>query len=85
LFALGALAGSRDGAVVKALASHFAPRGFSPGTPVLPFPQKPTFPSLLHRGLLQSCLGKIPAARGLSLVFTDRSLCGGERTFPISN
>ena len=65
--------------------------------------------SLLHRGLLQSCLGKkAPAARGgweegksargerhrpprsrflspvlplpfLSLVFTNRSLCGGER------
>ena len=59
--------GSRDGAVVRALASHqcsqcgpgsipglgvicglrlllvlvFAPRGFSPGTPVFPSPQKP--------------------------------------------
>ena len=59
------LAGSRDGAVVRALASHqcgagsiprlgvicglsllvlfSAPRGFSPGTPVFPSPQKPTF------------------------------------------
>ena len=60
--------GSRDGAVVRALASHqcgpgsipgpgvicglslllvlvFAPRGFSPGTPVFPSPQKPTFPN----------------------------------------
>ena len=60
--------GARDGAVVRALASHqyglgsnpginaicglslllvlsFAPRGFSPGTPVLPSPQKPTFPN----------------------------------------
>ena len=59
--------GARDGAVVRALASHqcglgsnpgvdaicglslllilsFAPRGFSPGTPVFPSPQKPTFP-----------------------------------------
>ena len=58
-------AGSRDGAVVRALASHqcgagsiprlgvicglsllvlfSAPRGFSPGTPVFPSPQKPTF------------------------------------------
>ena len=57
--------GSRDGAVVRALASHqcgagsiprlgvicglsllvlfSAPRGFSPGTPVFPSPQKPTF------------------------------------------
>ena len=58
----------RDGAVVRALASHqcglgsnpgfdaicglslllvlsFAPRGFSPGTPVFPSPQKPTFPN----------------------------------------
>ena len=58
---------ARDGAVVRALASHqcgpgsnprvdaicglslllilsFAPRGFSPGTPVFPSPQKPTFP-----------------------------------------
>ena len=58
--------GSRDGAVVRALASHqcgpgsipglgvicglslllvlvLAPRGFSPGTPVFPSPQKPTF------------------------------------------
>ena len=58
---------SRDGAVVRALASHqcvpglipgpgvicelglllvlySAPRGFSPGTPVFPSPQKPTFP-----------------------------------------
>ena len=57
--------GSRDGAVVRALASHqcgpgsipglgvicglslllvlfSAPRGFSPGTPVFPSPQKPT-------------------------------------------
>ena len=55
----------RDGAVVRALASHqcgagsiprlgvicglsllvlfSAPRGFSPGTPVFPSPQKPTF------------------------------------------
>ena len=59
--------GARDGAVVRALASHqcgpgsnpgvdaicglslllvlsLAPRGFSPGTPVFPSPQKPTFP-----------------------------------------
>ena len=59
--------GSRDGVVVRALASHkcgpgsipglgvicglslllvlvFAPRGFSPGTPVFPSPQKPTLP-----------------------------------------
>ena len=58
--------GARDGAVVRALASHqcgpgsnpgvdaicglslllvlsLAPRGFSPGTPVFPSPQKPTF------------------------------------------
>ena len=58
--------GSRDSAVVRALASHqcvpglipepgvtcglslllvlsLAPRGFSPGTPVFPTPQKPTF------------------------------------------
>ena len=58
--------GSRDGAVVRALASHkggsgsipgldticglslslvhfSAPRGFSPGTPVFPSRQKPTF------------------------------------------
>ena len=57
--------GSKDGAVVRALASHqcgpgsnpgvdaiyglslqlvlsFAPRGFSPGTPVFPSPQTPT-------------------------------------------
>ena len=57
--------GARDGAVVRALASHqcgpsanpgfdsicglslllvlsFAPRGFSPGTPVFPSPQRPT-------------------------------------------
>ena len=59
---------ARDGAAVRALASHqcgpgsnpgvdamcglslllvlsFAPRGFSPGTPVFPSPQKPTFPN----------------------------------------
>ena len=59
--------GARDGAVVRALASHqrgpgsnpgvnaicglslllilsFAPRRFSPSTPVFPSPQKPTFP-----------------------------------------
>ena len=64
----GTIMGSRDGAVVRALASHqcgpgsipgpgvicglslllvlvFAPRGFSPGTPVFPSPQKPTFPN----------------------------------------
>ena len=62
------LRGSRDGAVVRALASHqcgpgsipglgvicglslllvlvLAPGGFSPGTPVFPSPQKPTFPN----------------------------------------
>ena len=27
------------------LVLSFAPRGFSPGTPVLPSPQKPTFPN----------------------------------------
>ena len=60
--------GARDGAVVRALASHqcglgsnpgvdaicglslflvlsFAPRGFSPGTPVFTSPQKPTLPN----------------------------------------
>ena len=47
--------GSRDGAVVRALASHqcvpglivfhSASRGFSPGTPVIPSPQKPVFPN----------------------------------------
>ena len=60
--------GARDGAVVRALASHqcgpgsnpgveaicglslllvlsFAPRGFSPGTPVFLSPQKPTLPN----------------------------------------
>ena len=53
--------GSRDGAVVRALASHrcgsgsiglslllvlfSVPRGFSPGTPVFPSTQKPTFPN----------------------------------------
>ena len=65
-FLLRMLEGSRDGAVVRALASHqcgpgsipglgvicglslllvlvLAPRGFSPGTPVFPSPQKPTF------------------------------------------
>ena len=59
---------SKDGAVVRALASHqcgpgsnpgvdakgglrlllvlsFAPRGFSPGTPVFPSPQKPKLPN----------------------------------------
>ena len=58
--------GARDGAVVRALASHqcgpgsnpgvdaiwglslllvvsLSPRGFSPGTPVFPSPQKPAF------------------------------------------
>ena len=46
--------GARDDAVVRALVSHqcelslllvlsFTPRGFSPGTPVFPSPQKPTF------------------------------------------
>ena len=60
--------GARDGAMVRALASHqcglgsnpgvdaicglslllvlsFAPRGFSPGTPVFPSHQKPTVPN----------------------------------------
>ena len=60
--------GPRDGAVVRAIASHqcgpgsnpsvdamcglslllvlsFAPRGFSPGSPVFPSLQKPTFPN----------------------------------------
>ena len=66
--ALAPPGGVRDGAVVRALASHqygpgsnpgvnaiyglslllalsFAPRGFSPGTPVFPSPQKPTLPN----------------------------------------
>ena len=72
--------GSRDGAVVRALASHqcspgstpgpgaicglslllvlvLAPRGFSPGTPVFPSPQKPTHPnsnSILEVSFAQS-------------------------------
>ena len=60
--------GARDGAMLRALASHqcglgsnpgvdaicglslllvlsFAPRGFSPGTPVFPSHQKPTVPN----------------------------------------
>ena len=54
--------GARDGAVVRAHASHqcgpgsnpgvdaimwveFAPRGFSAGIPLFPFPQKPTSPN----------------------------------------
>ena len=54
--------GARDGAVVRALASHqcgpgsnpgvdaimwveFPPRSFSAGTPLFPFPQKPTSPN----------------------------------------
>ena len=49
--------GARNGAVVRALASHamcglklllvlsFAPRGLSPGTPVFPSLQKPAFPN----------------------------------------
>ena len=28
------------------LVLSFAPRGFSPGTPVFPFPQKPTIPTI---------------------------------------
>ena len=63
--------GTRDDAVVRALAPHqcgpgpnpgiktmcgltlvivlsFAPKGFSPGTPVFPSPQKPTFPNSNH-------------------------------------
>ena len=69
------LQGSRDGAVVRALASHqcglgsipgpgvicglslllvlySALRGFSPGSPVFPSPQKPTFPN--SNSILQS-------------------------------
>ena len=58
----GLLLRARDGAVMRALASHqcgpvsnpgvdamavlsFAPRGFSPGSPVFPSPQKPAFPN----------------------------------------
>ena len=37
----------------------FAPRGFSPGTPVFPSPQKPTFP---NSNSIQN-----PRARGLSV------------------
>ena len=67
-FDITSIIGSRDGAVVRALASHqyvpgsipgpgvicglslllvlfLAPRGFSPGTPIFPSPQKPTFPN----------------------------------------
>ena len=67
------LMGSKDGAVLRALASHqcgagsnpgvdaicglslssvpsFAPRGFSPVTPVFPSPQKPTTPSPIRSG-----------------------------------
>ena len=76
--------GARNGAVVRALASHqcgpgsnpgvnaicglslllvlsFAPRRFSPSTPVFPSPQKPTFPNSnlsinqVHEELLYGC------------------------------
>ena len=76
--------GARNGAVVRALASHhcgpgsnpgvdaicglslllvlsFAPRPFSPSTPVFPSPQKPTFPNSnltinqVHEELLYGC------------------------------
>ena len=87
--------GSRDGEVVKALASHqcvlgsipgpgvicglslllvlfLAPRGFSPGTPVFPSPQKPPLlknqhfqfpirPGLLSSTLLWASLGRVIA------------------------
>ena len=64
---------SRDGAVVRALASQCgagsipklgvicglsllvlfsAPRGFSPGTPVFPSPQKPTFDLICNFDLI---------------------------------
>ena len=66
--------GARDGAVVRALASHqcgpgsntgvdaiyglslslvlsFAPRGFPPGTPVFPSPQKPAFQIPIRSGI----------------------------------
>ena len=32
------------------LVLSFAPRGFSPGTPVFPSPQKPTFPNFSSTG-----------------------------------
>ena len=32
------------------LVLSFAPRGFSPGTPVFPSPQKPTFPKINSTG-----------------------------------
>jgi len=67
-FAIQEIIGSRDGTVVRALASHqcgwgsilrldaiyglslflglfSAPSDFSPGTPLFPSPQKPTFPN----------------------------------------
>ena len=75
---------SRDGAVVRALASHrcglgsileldaicrlslllvlfSAPRGFSPGTPVFPSPQKPTFPN----------------SNSIQISVDEKLLCGG--------
>ena len=38
------------------LVLFLAPRGFSPGTPVFPSPQKPTFPIPIWSGLLSSTL-----------------------------
>ena len=80
--------GSRDGAVVRALASHqcvagsipgpdvicglslllvlfSAPRGFSPGTPFFPSPQKPTFPN--SNSSLESVPSYCESARRLTL------------------
>ena len=85
-FDLTNIIGSRDGAVVRALASHqcvpgsicgrhiwvefvvgslpcLAPRGFSPGTPIFPSPQKPTFPNsnsiwfIVKHFIVSLCLG----------------------------
>ena len=75
--------GCRDGAVVRALASHqcgpgsipelgvicgltllvlySAPRGFSPGTPVFPSPQKPTFDLIYFHCSFQFTVSPISA------------------------
>ena len=51
------------------LALYSAPRGFSPGTPVFPSPQKPTFDLIDLIYLIYSCFDEEQGLRDICVTF----------------
>ena len=85
------LMGSRDGAMIGSipglgvicglsllLVLVLAPRGFSPGTPVFPFPEKPTFPNsnsiwiIVKHFIMSLWLGKLLTLKKLHFYLASR-------------